>query len=57
MTGDKERKDLVKLLCMGSKWEFGGRREMEGSKGEIINQCSRRLQESDAQAVEMLRGF
>lgn len=33
LTGDKEAKAIVKLLCMGNKWEFRGRGEGE-SKGE-----------------------
>lgn len=27
-------KEIVKLLCTGNKWEFGGRRETEGAKGK-----------------------
>lgn len=29
LTGDKEPKAIVKLLCMENKWEFRGRGEEE----------------------------
>lgn len=43
MTGGKEATDTAKRLCTGNRWEFGGRREAEGAKGEILKQWSRRL--------------
>lgn len=43
MTGDKEAKEIVKLLCMGNKQEFRGREERERAKGKLIKQCSGRL--------------
>lgn len=40
MTGDKEAKEIVKLLCMGNSGnsQVGERKR---AKGKIIKQCSR----------------
>lgn len=43
MTEDTEPKKIVKLLCMGNKWEFGDSGERKRAEEKIIQQRSRRL--------------
>lgn len=53
MTGDKEAKEIVKLLCMGNSGnsQVGERKR---AKGKIIIQCSRL---PATQVVEMAEGL